>query len=153
MTTRERIQVHELAPDAVRGVLAVEKVVAGALDHRLLDVVKLRASIVNGCAYCVDLHTTDLLRRGEDPRRLAAVAAWRESPFFDDTERAVLGLTDAVTRLGVDGVPDDVWSAATALLDDAVVAHLVVGIGLINLGNRIAVTSHKQPPALTGRGA
>ena len=77
----------------------------------MLELVKLRASMLNGCAFCVDMHSREALAAGESSRRLFAVAAWREAPFFDERERAALALTDAVTRLGEHGVPDDVWDA------------------------------------------
>ena len=152
-TPTARMAIHQTAPEAHRAVGAVETIVRDALDRRLFELVKLRASILNGCAFCVDMHATDLLRDGEDVRRVLAVAAWRESPFFTEAERAALDLTDAVTRLGDHGVPDGVWDAARAAFDEATLGHLVVAIGLINLWNRLAVTTHAQPPALAERAA
>mgnify|MGYP000845675449 CR=1 FL=1 len=143
-----RPSLHRLAPEAMKAVLAVEEVVRGELDRRLLELVKLRASIVNGCAFCLDLHLRDLLEHGEDVRRVGAVAAWRESPFFTEAERAALALTDAVTAIGEHGVPDDVWAAAVAAHGERTVAHLVVAIGLINLWNRTAIATHQAPPPL-----
>jgi AhpD family alkylhydroperoxidase len=144
----DRTPINELAPAAYKAVFALEQHVREAVDPGLLHLLKLRASMTNGCAFCVDMHSTDALAGGEDPRRLFAVAAWRESPFFTDAERAVLALTDAVTRLGDDGVPDDVWEAAVRELGEAATAEVVVAIGTINLWNRIAVTAHAQPPVL-----
>src|SRR5688572_21353034 len=95
-----RMNPYQLAPDGYRAVAALEGYVRGRVDHSLLHLVKLRASILNGCAFCVDMHSRDALAAGEDSRRLFAVAAWRESPFFTAAERAALGLTDAVTRVG-----------------------------------------------------
>src|SRR5438067_5492224 len=97
-----------LLPDAYKKVAALEQHVKSKLDGELLELVKTRASMLNGCAFCIDMHTTDAVKAGEDPRRLFAVAAWRESPFFTDAERAALALTDAVTRLGEEGVTDEV---------------------------------------------
>jgi len=138
----------EVAPEAYRAVIALERHVAAALEPRLLELVKLRASILNGCAFCVDMHGTEALANGEDLRRVLAVAAWRESPFFTPAERAALALTDAVTRLGDDGVDDDVWQEVTALYDERTVAELVVAIATINVWNRFAVTTHLPTPAL-----
>jgi AhpD family alkylhydroperoxidase len=144
----QRLNLRRVAPDAMTAVLGLEQYVRGAVDHTLLHLVKLRASILNGCAYCVDMHSREAADAGEDPRRLFAVAAWRESPFFSEEERAALALTDAVTRLGDAGVPDDVWTDAESAFGTEGVANLVVAIATINVWNRIAVTFHTQPPAL-----
>jgi AhpD family alkylhydroperoxidase len=143
-----RMNAHELAPAAYKAVFALEQHVRSAIDSDLLHLVKLRASILNGCSFCVDMHSTDALREGEESRRLFAVAAWHESPFFTDAERAALALTDAVTRLPMGGVPDDVWDAAVGAFGEATTAELVIAIGTINLWNRIAISSVAQPPAL-----
>jgi alkylhydroperoxidase family enzyme len=102
--------------------------------------------VLNGCAYCVDMHSRDALAAGEDSRRLFAVAAWREAPFFDERERAALALTDAVTRLGEHGVPDDVWDEAVKQWSQEEVANLLVAIATINVWNRLAVATRTQPP-------
>jgi AhpD family alkylhydroperoxidase len=138
----------ELAPDAYKTVFALEQHVRSKVDHQLLELVKARASMLNGCAFCVDMHTTDAMAAGEDARRLFALAAWRESPFFTDAERATLALTDAVTRLGEHGVPDEVWDPVVAAHGEVIAAELVVAIATINVWNRLAVTAHAQPPAL-----
>jgi alkylhydroperoxidase family enzyme len=104
--------------------------------------------MLNGCAFCVDMHSTDAMKNGEKPRRLFAVAAWRESPFFSETERAALALTDAVTRLGEHGVPDDVWERVVAAVGAETAAELVFAIATINGWNRMAVTSRAEPPPL-----
>ncbi|HYN93617.1 MAG TPA: carboxymuconolactone decarboxylase family protein [Pilimelia sp.] len=141
-----RINIRKLAPTGHRALLALEQYVASAVEPTVLELVKLRASILNGCAYCVDMHSRDALTAGEDSRRLFAVAAWREAPFFADRERAALALTDAVTRLGEHGVPDDVWGDAVEHWTEEGVANLILAIGTINLWNRIAVSSRTQPP-------
>ncbi|SCL41923.1 alkylhydroperoxidase AhpD family core domain-containing protein [Micromonospora pallida] len=141
-----RINLATVAPEAFQAVLGLEGYVRANVDKRVLELVKLRASMLNGCAYCVDLHSRDALDAGESSRRLFAVAAWREAPFFDERERAALALTDAVTRLGEHGVPDDVWDEARRVFAEKEVADLIVAIGTINVWNRIAVTSHTRPP-------
>ncbi len=142
-----RISIARVAPAGYRAVLALQEYIDSVVDHRLLTLIKLRASILNGCAFCVDMHSREGTGAGEDPRRLFAVAAWWEAPFFDDRERAALALTDAVTRLGDRGVPDDVWDRATAHWSEEEVANLVLAIGTINVWNRIAVTSRTPLPA------
>jgi AhpD family alkylhydroperoxidase len=139
------------APEAYRLIFALETHVRSKIDHDLLELVKTRASMLNGCAFCVDMHTTDALASGEDARRLFAVSVWRESPFFTDAERAALELTDAVTRLGEHGVVDEVWEPVVAAYGEATAAELVVAIATINWWNRLAVTGHSQPPALATR--
>lgn len=143
----QRIALNALAPEGFKAVLALEQYVRSTVDHTVLELVKLRASVLNGCAYCVDMHSRDALRAGEDSRRLFAVSAWREAPFFDERERAALALTDAVTTLGEHGVPDDVWDDAVKHWSEEEVANLILAIGTINLWNRIAVSTRAQPPA------
>jgi len=113
---------------------------------RTLDLVHLRASQINGCGFCVDMHARDLKKAGESDERLWSVAAWRESPYFTDAERAALALTEAATRLSdrSDPVPDEIWNDAARHYDQDALAALVLSIGLINLWNRINVTI-RQP--------
>lgn len=144
----QRLDLTQTAPDGIRAVLALEQYVRRNVAHRLFEMVKLRASMVNGCAYCVDMHSTDLLAAGEDVRRVVAVSAWRESTFFSDEERAALDLTDAVTRLGEGGVSDEVWDAARSHFDDTELAHLLLAIAVINVWNRTAITTHVPAPPL-----
>ncbi|SHN26258.1 alkylhydroperoxidase AhpD family core domain-containing protein [Cryptosporangium aurantiacum] len=141
-----RLAVHQFAPEGYRAVLALEKYVASKVDHVVFELLKLRASMLNGCSFCVDMHSRDAAAAGEDTRRLFAVAAWREAPFFTRRERAALALTDAVTRLGEHGVPDDVWEEAAAVWSEEELANLILAIGTINLWNRIAITTHTPPP-------
>lgn len=142
-----RINIGAVAPEAYRAVLGLEKYVQVNVDHTVLELVKLRASMLNGCSFCVDMHSRDALAAGESSRRLFAVAAWREAPFFTERERAALALTDAVTRLGEHGVPDEVWDAAAKVWSEKELADLVIAIATINVWNRISVTSQTQPPA------
>lgn len=141
-----RIDMAAVAPQAYQVVLGLEKYVRTNLDHTVLELVKLRASMLNGCAFCVDMHSREALAAGESSRRLFAVAAWREAPFFTERERTALALTDAVTRLGEHGVPDEVWDAAAKVWSEKELADLVVAIATINVWNRIAVTSRTEPP-------
>jgi len=143
-----RMDLFEVVPDGIAAVTALEKYVRSKVDHGLLELVKLRASIDNGCAFCVDMHTTDWLAAGEDVRRVVAVATWHESPFFSDRERTVLALTDAITRLGEEGVSDELWAEATKELGDDLLANVILAIATINVWNRLAVPTHKLPPAL-----
>ncbi|HEY7625669.1 MAG TPA: carboxymuconolactone decarboxylase family protein [Ilumatobacteraceae bacterium] len=145
---KQRLNPLEVIPDAYRAVFALERHVQSKIDHGLLELVKLRASMINGCAFCVDMHSTDALKNGEDARRLFAVSVWRESPFFSPAERAALALTDAVTRLGEEGVSDEVWNDAVNAYGEATAAELVIAIATINVWNRLSVANHSAPPPL-----
>ncbi|WOF22078.1 carboxymuconolactone decarboxylase family protein [Microbacterium betulae] len=126
---------------------ALEAYARGAVDRELYELVKLRASIVNGCGFCIDMHVTDGRSRGIPHRKLAAVAGWQHAgPLFDDRERAALALTDAITRLGPDTVTDEIWDEAARLFDDAGLGALVLAISTINVWNRIAIATEMEPP-------
>ncbi len=144
----QRLNLHTAAPDAYKAVLALDHHVHTAIEAPLLHLVKLRASIVNGCAFCVDMHSTEAVRDGEDPRRVFAVAAWVESPFFTDHERAALALTDALTVLGNDGVSGQIWTDAVDAFGEELVAELLVAIATINVWNRLAVAVRLDLPPL-----
>ncbi len=115
------------------------------LDPILRELVKVRASVLNGCAFCVDMHATDARAAGETDRRLAAVAAWHHAPFFTARERAALALTDEMTQLD-HGVSDAVWDEARAHFEPDELGQLVYAITVINAWNRIAVTFQTTPP-------
>ena len=138
-----RIFLSRLAPAVNRAMVALD----GALeiDSSLRDLVSLRASILNGCAYCIDMHTLDAKARGESEQRLHAVAAWHEAPFFSARERAALQLTDAMTLVADTHVPREVFASASAQFEEAELAQLIWAIVVINAWNRIAVTSRTLP--------
>ena len=141
----QRMSPATVAPDLMKAIRALEAYVRSNVDPTLLKLVKLRASIINGCAFCVDMHSAEALEAGERTERLFGLAAWRDSPFYTDAERAALALTDAATRLGDDGVPDDVWAEAAAEFDEKQLADLVGAIGVINMWNRIAIGFRSTP--------
>ncbi|WFE57559.1 carboxymuconolactone decarboxylase family protein [Micromonospora sp. WMMD712] len=140
-----RIDLTAVAPEAYRAVSGLERYARDNVDHTVLELVKLRASMLNGCAFCVDMHSREALAVGESSRRLFAVAAWREAPFFDERERTALALTDALTRLGEHGVPDDVWDAAAKVWSERELADLTVAIATINVWNRIVAATRRRP--------
>jgi AhpD family alkylhydroperoxidase len=151
-------------PDALSAILALGKVIdAAGVSKSTLDMAYLRASQINGCSYCVDMHSRDLRKGGESDERLWAVAAWRESPHFNDAERAALDLTEAATRLSdrADPVPEPVWKEATRHYDEKALAALLLGIGAINFWNRLNVATRQvagvhaaaRPPAPIHEGA
>jgi AhpD family alkylhydroperoxidase len=127
-------------PTALHAMLALQHHVDGtALEHALMELVKLRASYMNGCAYCVDMHTKDARAAGETEQRLYAVPVWRETPFFTPRERAALAWTEAVTDIGRAGVSDDVYAEARAHFDEAELVDLTLCVITINGWNRLAV--------------
>ena len=120
--------------------LALEEYVrSSGIDPTLLHLVKVRASFLNGCAYCIDMHTKDARAAGETEHRLYALAAWRDTPFFTARERAALAWTDAVTRLGPDGVADEVYETARAQFQEAELVRLTLAIVAINGWNRLSI--------------
>jgi AhpD family alkylhydroperoxidase len=139
-----RLNVSHAAPAGYNALLALEKSINGSgLDHKLLDLVRLRVSQINGCAFCVDMHSYDLKKAGERDERIWSVAAWREAPCFSDVERAALALAESATRLSDNpsGVPDDVWDAAAKHFGEPELAALVMAIAAINAWNRIGVST------------
>ena len=116
------------------------------LDPRLRELVKLRASQLNGCPFCVDMHSRDARAAGEDERRLWGVAAWRHHPLFDERESAALALTEAMTPLARGGVPDSVYDEAARFFDEGELANLIGAIISINAWNLLGVTTELAPP-------
>jgi AhpD family alkylhydroperoxidase len=118
---------------------------AFGLEPLLLELVKTRASQINGCAFCVDMHTKDARAAGEEEHRLHLLVAWREAETYSERERAALALTEAVTRLGEGGVPDEVYAAAAELFSAEELVGLIWAIVAINAWNRIAITTRMEP--------
>lgn len=127
------------APDVYRAMAAFDSSIE--LDSALRELVKIRASQLNGCAYCIALHTRDARKAGESEQRLYALAAWRESPLFTERERVALELTDVITGIGESGVPDAAYERAASEFSAAELANLIFAITAINAWNRIAVSS------------
>src|SRR5918912_1136448 len=126
--------------------LALEQYVRkSGLEPALLELVRLRASYINGCAYCVDMHTKDARAAGESEQRLFAVPVWRETPFFTPRERAALAWTEAVTELARTGVPDDVYEQASAEFSESELVDLTMAVVAINGWNRLAVSFRTEP--------
>jgi AhpD family alkylhydroperoxidase len=136
-----RIDYYKVAPEGLKAVRALEQYVrASELERALIDLVKVRASLMNGCAYCVDIHTKEARARGETEQRLFAVPVWRETPFFSPRERAALAWTEAVTDIGRSGVSDALYGEARAQFTEKELVDLTVAIITINAWNRLAVT-------------
>lgn len=133
-------------PEAMKALLALAASIKKAgLPQRTLELVHLRASQINGCSVCLDMHGRELKRQGESDVRLLTVSAWRDAPYFNDAERAALALTEAVTRLSdrPDAVSDEVWETASKHFTESELAQLILSIGLINLWNRLNVPTRQ----------
>jgi AhpD family alkylhydroperoxidase len=135
-----------LVPDAMKALQALSKAVEkGGVPRRTLELMNLRASQINGCGVCLDMHPRLAKKEGETDDRLFAVAGWREAPYYTDAERAALALTEAVTRIGdkADPVPDEIWDDAAKHYDEQGLASLVLNIAAINVWNRLNVTTRQ----------
>ncbi|MBX7203585.1 MAG: carboxymuconolactone decarboxylase family protein [Bacteroidia bacterium] len=138
----KRIQLSEADPKAFEAMLALEKYLAASgLDNRLYELIKTRASQLNGCAYCINMHTRDAMKIGETAQRLFLLDAWRESGLFNEKEKAVLALTEAMTLLVNKDVPDEVYDAAQRHLSQQEMAVVMMAVVAINGWNRISITS------------
>src|SRR6266567_1974700 len=123
-----------------RAMLSLSAEAAAYLDHRLFHLVKIRASQINGCAYCLDMHTKDARLTGETEQRIYALNAWRETPFFTDRERAALEWTEAVTRVADTHVPDEIYERVKTQFAEAELVALTFAVVVINSWNRLAVS-------------
>ena len=142
-----RIDYARLAPAALTAMLGLETYVCHCgLEGSLLELVKLRASQINGCAYCVDAHTKDVRAEAEIEQRLYATSVWEETPFFTERERAALDWTEAVTLVGHGHVPDDTYEQACRSFGERELADLTLAIVVINEWNRLAVTLGTAAP-------
>jgi AhpD family alkylhydroperoxidase len=143
-----RLAVDKLAPHINKAMNALDDASRRtSLEASLLELVRSRASQLNGCAYCVDLHAKDARKGGETEQRLFALPVWRETPFFSERERAALELTEAATRLTDGGVSDEVFARAAAHFEEVELAELIWTIAVINAWNRLGVTARAWPLA------
>ena len=136
----KRLNAAVAAPEARQALLGVEAYIRGCgLEHGLIALVKMRASQINGCAYCLDMHSREARQHGETEQRLYLLNAWRESSAYTPRERAALAWTEALTRIAETHAPDDVYAEACRYFNEKEVADLTVAIGMINLWNRVSI--------------
>src|SRR3982751_1806211 len=141
----QRVDYARIAPDAYRAQRALESYICqSGLEESLMHLVKVRASYMNGCAYCIDMHTKDARLAGETEQRIYALNAWRETPFFSDRERAALEWTEALTRWAETHVPDEIHARVAAQFDEAELVALTFAVVVINSWNRLAISL--RPP-------
>jgi AhpD family alkylhydroperoxidase len=142
----QRLDYSKLAPGAYAAMSGLERYVRGCgLETSLLELVRLRASQMNGCAFCIDMHTKDARAEGETEQRLYLLNAWREAPFYSDRERSALEWTEAVTDVAGSRVPDDVYERAKAQFTEAELVNLTMAIVAINGWNRLAISFRIEP--------
>ncbi len=140
----KRINISKTEPQAYKGMLVLEQYVRNSqIVPRLRELIKIRASQINGCAYCIDMHTQEALKIGETQRRIFALPAWKESPLFTEEERAVLQLTEEVTLIAGNGVSDETYSKVLGFYGENVLGQIIMQIIVINSWNRIAVSTHQ----------
>ncbi len=141
-----RIDYTKVNPNALKAMLGLQNYVNGSgLEQPLLELVKIRASQINGCAYCLDMHSKDARARGETEQRLYLLDAWHEAPFYTDRERAALAWTEALTRVADDHVPDEVYEKARRHFDERELVDLSLAIVAINGWNRLCVAFRAEP--------
>jgi AhpD family alkylhydroperoxidase len=137
---RERVFLPKAAPDTYAAIRELDATVRrSGLEGSLIELVKMRASQINGCAFCLDMHSKDARRHGETEQRLYLLNAWREAPYYSERERAALAWTECLTRLPSDGAPEAAYRALEAVFAPAEIANLTVLVGVINVWNRVAV--------------
>ncbi|ODU06091.1 MAG: hypothetical protein ABS81_05610 [Pseudonocardia sp. SCN 72-86] len=142
----ERMNYSAVAPDAYKSMLAMQKyLTSSGIDFTLHELIKIRVAQINGCAYCVDVHTRDTRAHGESEERIYQLAVWRESPMFTEAERAALELTEAMTLIAGRGVPTETWQLVNKFFDEQQVADIIIAVITINAFTRLAITTGMVP--------
>ncbi|QSO52386.1 carboxymuconolactone decarboxylase family protein [Alicyclobacillus curvatus] len=142
-----RLSMKSVNPEGYSAMVGLERYISGiSLDAKLKELIKIRASQINGCAFCIDMHTKDARKLGESERRIYALNAWREAPFFTQAERSVLALTEATTLIADTHVPDDVYNQVREHFNERETAEIIMCIVTINAWNRIAISTRIMPP-------
>lgn len=143
---KARLNYTQVAPDALKAMHELEKYVhASGLERSLYELVKIRASQINGCAYCIDMHTKDARKAGETEQRLYALSAWRETPFYSQRERAALAWTESLTLISENDVPDSIYEFVREHFDEKEIVALTMAIVAINGWNRLAIGFRTVP--------
>ena len=144
---KPRMNFTQAAPDTIKALTALETQIQGSgLEQSLIELVKTRASQINGCAYCINMHTQDARKHGETEQRLYLLNAWREAPVYSERERAALAWTEAVTLIADTHAPDDLYQGVRKHFSDAETVNLTMLIGAINAWNRLAISFRAMPP-------
>jgi AhpD family alkylhydroperoxidase len=146
-TTVDRVQIYKTSPELYDAMMVLSNAAAKDIDAELGELIKIRASQINHCAFCLDMHTRDARKHGVSEQKLDVLAAWEEAgQLFTERERAALALTEAITELGNGHVPDDVYARAAAVFNDRELGQVIAMAVIINAWNRINVTIRLEPP-------
>jgi AhpD family alkylhydroperoxidase len=144
---KPRMNFYQAAPDAIKALITLEtQIQSCGLEQSLIELVKTRASQINGCAFCINMHTQDARKHGETEQRLYLLNAWREAPLYTDRELAALAWTEAVTLISETHAPDDVYDGVRNHFSEVETVNLTMLIGTINIWNRLAITFRAVPP-------
>ncbi|WP_054025480.1 carboxymuconolactone decarboxylase family protein [Bacillus sp. FJAT-28004] len=142
----ERIQIAKEIPAAYKAMVGLEQYLGTtSIDKQLQELIKIRASQINGCAYCINMHTKDARSLGETEQRIYALSAWRDTPYFTKEERAILALTESVTVITKEHVPDAVYEEAARYFESKQIGEIIMAIITINAWNRIAISTNMMP--------
>jgi AhpD family alkylhydroperoxidase len=144
---KPRMNYYQAAPDTIKALVALEEQIqASGLEKSLIELVKTRASQINGCAFCINMHTQDARKQGETEQRLYLLNAWHESPLYTDRERAALAWTEALTLIAETHAPDDLYEGVRAHFSESETVNLTMLIGAINAWNRLAIAFRAVHP-------
>lgn len=143
----KRINLQQLEPKAYKAMFGLEQYLASSdLDKHHKELIKIRASQINGCAFCINMHTKDALKLGETPKRIFLLNAWREVPdLYSEEERAILALTEEITHISNGGVSSETYKKAASLFDENYLAQIIIAASVINTWNRFAISTHMPP--------
>ena len=145
---KPRMNFYQAAPETIKALTAVEtQIQSSGLEQSLIELVRTRASQINGCALCINMHTQDARKHGETEQRLYLLNAWREAPVYTDRERAALAWTEAVTLISESHAPDDAYEELRKHFAEAEAVNLTILVGTINAWNRLAISFRAVPPA------
>ena len=146
MNTVQRVNINETAPQAIKAMYALVGYLGTIqLSKTSMELLKIRASQINGCAYCIDMHTKEALKNGETTQRIFLLNAWRETSLFTPEERLVLAMTEEITLIHQQGLSEATYAKALALFDEQLIAQIIMAIVTINAWNRIAISTQLQP--------
>lgn len=139
---KQRLNIQELEPNAYKAILEISKYLGKtALSNNSKNLIKIRASQINTCAYCIEMHTAEALKNGEKQNRIFALSAWTESPLFSEKEKALLATTDEITQVSNNGLTENTFQKLKSYFNDHEIAQIIIQIGEINIWNRIAVST------------
>ena len=141
----KRININEIAPQAYKAMFALENYLATTqLSKTQKELLKIRASQINKCAFCIDMHTKDAIKNGETPQRIFLLNAWRETDLFTEEEKVILSITEEITLIHNQGLSDEVYKKAAQLFDESYIAQIIMAVVTINTWNRIAISTNMQ---------